>query len=66
MQMTLYTTHCPKCTVLEKKLKAKGVEYTEVTDTAKMTEMGFKSAPMLDVDGRILSFVEANKYINSL
>ena len=30
--VTLYTTHCPKCNVLEKKLDKKKIEYTLVDD----------------------------------
>jgi len=60
---TLYTTHCPKCKVIEKKLAAKGIEYVEVTDKEKMIQLGFKSAPVLEVDGRIYNFSEANKYL---
>lgn len=59
MNVTLYTTHCPKCSVLEKKLKMAGVEYTPSEDIQKMLELGFKSAPVLDVDGEIYLFKEA-------
>ena len=31
MELILYTTHCPKCSVLEKKLAKKGLNYTEFT-----------------------------------
>ena len=59
MQVTLYTTHCPKCKVLETKLKRAGVEYTESNDIQKMLEIGFKSAPVLVVDEEIYLFREA-------
>lgn len=32
----LYTTHCPRCTILADKLKEKNVQYTEFTDKNKM------------------------------
>lgn len=60
----LYTTFCPKCKVLEAKLKQKGVEYTEVTDIDIMTEKGFMSVPVLEVDGAAMDFNAANKWIN--
>lgn len=60
----LYTTHCPKCKILEQKLKSKNIEYVEFTDVDKMIEMGFSMMPMLDVDGRIMDFATANKWIN--
>ena len=62
--ITLYTTHCPKCKVIEKKLAQKNIQYVEVSDVKKMTELGFKSAPILEVDGRIYTFKEANQFIN--
>ena len=64
MTITLYTTHCPKCPVIEKKLAQKDILYTEVSDVQKMTQLGFHSAPVLEVDGRIYNFKEANKWIN--
>jgi hypothetical protein len=64
--VTLYTTHCPKCKVLEKKLALKEINYIEVSDKEKMIQLGFKSAPILEVDGRIYNFKEANDYLNKL
>ena len=39
--MTLYTTNCPKCKILESKLKAKNIEYNTVTDIEVMQKKGF-------------------------
>lgn len=61
-----YTTHCPKCRILEQKLNAKNIEYSEFTDVDKMIEMGFSMMPMLEVDGVIMDFATANKWINEL
>ena len=66
MKVDLYTTHCPKCTALEKKLELKKVQYTEHTNIDEMLAKGYKSAPMLVVDGKELSFGEAIKWVNSL
>ena len=60
----LYSTNCPKCKVLEQKLKSKNIEYIEFTDVDKMIEMGFSVMPMLEVDGVIMDFGTANKWIN--
>ena len=62
--VTLYSTYCPKCIVLEKKLNTKGIKFELVEDQDVMIEKGFMSAPMLDVDGKIMDFTEANKWIN--
>lgn len=64
MSVTLYTTHCPKCKVLEKKLNSKNINYNEVTDTNIMISKGFTSTPMIEVDGTIMDFSEANKWVN--
>ena len=60
----LYSTNCPKCKVLEQKLKSKNIEYIEFTDVNKMIEMGFSVMPMLEVDGIVMDFATANKWIN--
>ena len=66
MDIILYTTHCPKCSVLEKKLAKKGLEYTENTSIDEMKELGFSTVPMLSVDGTVYTFEQANKFLNSL
>ena len=65
MSVTLFTTHCPKCKVIEKKLAQKNIEYEMVEDINIMKEKGFKSLPMLEVDGQIFNFVEANKWVTN-
>ena len=66
MNIVLYSTHCPRCVVLEKKLKQKGIDYNEVNDISIMEEKGFLSVPILEVDGKIMDFKEANDWINKL
>ena len=61
---TLFSTGCPKCTILKKKLSQKGIEYTEVNDIKQMLDMGLQSAPWLEVDGQMMNFNQANKWIN--
>jgi|BioPla2DNA2_1021312.scaffolds.fasta_scaffold60479_3 glutaredoxin len=64
MEVILYGNGCPKCRVLETKLKQKGVEFTEISDINTIIEKGYLTVPMLEIDGRILSFTEANTWIN--
>lgn len=64
-KIILYSTHCPKCTILEKKLKDKGVIYDEVNDADYMVNLGFTEVPMLVVNDRIMGFNEAVKWIMS-
>lgn len=60
----LYSTNCPKCQILEKKLAQKGIEYTEINDIQQMLDMGLKSVPWLEVNGQMMDFNQANKWIN--
>lgn len=64
MDIVLYSTHCPKCGVLEKKLDMAGIEYQFVDDADVMIEKGFMSAPMLEVDGTPMDFMTAIKWVN--
>lgn len=64
MSVVLYTTHCPKCSVLEKKLSSKNIEYEEITDTQAMLDKGFVNVPILEVDGIVMDFGQANTWLN--
>lgn len=61
--ITLYTTHCPKCRTIERKLAEKNIEYTEVSDKEEMLKLGFQSAPILKVDDKTLNFGDAYRWI---
>ena len=64
MKVTLYTTHCTKCMVLEKKLTAKNIEYSTVEDVNLMISKGFDTMPMLEIDDKVMDFKAANTWIN--
>lgn len=64
MGVILYSTHCPKCMVLEKKLKQKNIEYVVVTDTLEMGKLGIRNLPMLSVNNEMLGFKEAVDWVN--
>lgn len=66
MKIVLYSTGCPKCSVLKKKLEAKGIEYTENNQVNEMVELGISHVPVLSVDGELMSFVDANKWVNEM
>ena len=65
--VTLYSTGCPRCKVLEKKLTQKNIEFELKTDFVvnAILEKGFSSVPLLEVDGEILTFEKANQWINN-
>ena len=62
--MKLYSTHCPKCKVLEAKLNLKNIPYELCTDIDEMEKLGIMSVPVLEVDGNLLQFKEATEWIN--
>ena len=66
MTVVLYSTHCPRCNVLEKKLKQKNISYEEVNDIEIMEEKGISSVPVLEVDGASMDFKAANDWINTI
>jgi predicted DsbA family dithiol-disulfide isomerase len=59
----LYSTGCPKCIILTKKLDSAGITYEVFDDVDKMIEMGMTTVPMLEVDGKIMNFKEAVDWI---
>ena len=66
MKVTFYSTHCPKCRVVEKKLKSLNIEYTEVDDMQVMSSKGLKAAPALQIDDEaIMDFAAAIKWLNA-
>lgn len=71
MEITLYSTGCPKCNVLKKKLEAENINYTEVTDINKISQIckctGFNSVPIIEIeDGHILDFNKAITWIKQV
>ena len=66
MKVLLYSTHCPRCDVLEKKLQQKNIQFEEVNDVKIMMKKGYMSAPMLEVDDVSMNFKEAVDWINTL
>ena len=62
--IVVYSTGCPKCGVLERKLNEKSISYEMCTDVDKMLGLGITSVPVLDVDGKMMDFQEAVKWIN--
>ena len=66
MNIILYSTHCPKCNILEKKLKEKNITYTEINDVNVMTEKGFTTVPMLEVNGTVMDYKTAFNYVEYL
>ena len=64
-KVIFYTTHCPKCTILEKKLKEKAIKYFKNDDMDEMLSLGFMSVPMLKIEEQYLNFEQAIKWLKN-
>lgn len=64
MDIVLYSTGCPRCSVLKKKLNEKKIAYEECSDVDTMESMGIETVPVLSVNGELKDFISANNWIN--
>lgn len=64
--ITLYTTDCPQCKMLEGMLKAKGIEFEVNYDPEEIIKRGYHTAPILEKDGETMSFAEAVRWVNGI
>lgn len=62
--VVLYSTGCPKCIVLKKKLDSKGIEYTENNSVEEMLSLNITLVPALKVGESIMDFAQANAWVN--
>ena len=60
----LYTIGCPKCNILEEKLDAKNIKYEKCEDKDIMISKNINKLPVLEIDNKLLEFIDANKWIN--
>lgn len=65
LNVILFSTHCPKCHVLESKLKQKNIDYEEVNDVDVMAQRGFTTVPMLEINGVVYDFKQAVEWIGA-
>lgn len=67
MKIVLYTIDCPSCIILEKKLKAKNIDFLKVSDRETITAKGFENSsfPILDVEGITMNYKTAIQWINN-
>ena len=62
--IVLYSTGCPKCGILERKLNEKNISFTKCTDVDEMFALGIMSVPVLSVDGDMMDFSKAVQWVN--
>lgn len=63
MRIVLYSNNCPRCKVLTQKLDSANINYEKITDVELMTQKGFTTVPVLEVDDVIYNFKEAVEWI---
>ena len=66
MGIVLYTTNCPQCMMLEGALKNKGLSFQTVYGEEEILKRGYHSAPILEADGKTMSFAEAVRWVNGI
>lgn len=66
MDVILYSTDCPKCKVIKKKLDNTNINYCVINDIDKMTELGISEVPVLAANDRLMNFNEAVKFLNNI
>ena len=66
MKVKLYTTHCPKCKILEERLNEKKVKYEVNDNIEELQKMNFKSVPNLEIDGKIYNYLDSIRYLNKM
>ena len=62
-EVILYEHDCPRCRVLKAKLEQKNIRYKDITDIELMKAKGFEEAPQLEINGVVMNFSEAVKWI---
>ena len=65
MDIILYSTGCPKCKVLIKKLNENDIPYHIVNDVKVMANLNIDAVPVLSVNNRLLNFSEAVAWVNN-
>ena len=59
----LYQHGCPNCLRLKQKLDGKNIGYENITDVNLMRALGFETAPKLEVNGVLMNFKDAMKWV---
>ena len=63
--VVLYSTGCPRCSVLKKKLEEKGIKYTENNSVDEMLALGIMTVPVLGIGDELKNFTESIAWLNS-
>lgn len=63
--IVLYSTECNACNTLKLMLKSAGFEYAENNNIDEMLALGITKVPVLSVDGKLMSYNDAKKWVQS-
>lgn len=64
-EVIFYTTGCPKCKILKKKLDEQNISYAINDSVDKMLELGITQVPVLSIDGQLKNFKESVEWVNN-
>lgn len=64
-KIIIFSTKCPKCKQLEKRLNERGIKYEECTDINIMKSLGITTAPCLQVNGELMDFTKAWRWAST-
>ena len=68
--ITLFTTHCPQCNVLEKKLREKNIDFKLVDNEEEVEKVAIENkiwtTPLLKVDDKVMNFSDAISWLRSM
>lgn len=63
MNVTMYSTGCPRCKVLGMMLNKKNIPYSVNNNLQDMERLGLASVPALDVDGELMTYETAMQWV---
>ena len=61
--ITLYSTGCPKCNILERRLTNDGISFNISNDVDELIDMGFQNAPVLKIGDNFIDYANAMKLL---
>lgn len=65
MKPILYSTNCPKCNTLKKKMEMSKIDFEVNTNQDDIKALGISSAPVLVVDGVVMDFAKAVDWVRN-
>ena len=63
--ITLFSTGCPKCKILEKKMDDSNISYIKNDNVEEMLSLGIEEVPVVKLEnGKLLNFMTCNLLLN--